>query len=95
MKLRIAQPKHSVKQKARNTIVAGFYGWEVGFEPTTFGTTIRHSNQLSYAHHLSLESGCKITTFLQTDKIYFQNPRYSFVGELQKLLHRSFRSINY
>ena len=24
----------------------------MGFEPTTFGTTIRHSNQLSYIHHL-------------------------------------------
>ena len=22
-------------------------GWDVGFEPTTFGTTIRRSNQLS------------------------------------------------
>ena len=24
----------------------------MGFEPTTFGTTIRHSNQLSYIHHI-------------------------------------------
>ena len=24
----------------------------MGFEPTTFGTTIRHSNRLSYIHHL-------------------------------------------
>ena len=28
------------------------FGWKMGFEPTTFGTTIRHSNQLSYIHHL-------------------------------------------
>ena len=27
-------------------------GWKKGFEPSTFGTTIRHSNQLSYIHHL-------------------------------------------
>ena len=28
------------------------FGWKMGFEPTTFGTTIRHSNQLSYIHHI-------------------------------------------
>ena len=26
-------------------------GWEMGFEPTVFGTTIRRFNQLSYTHH--------------------------------------------
>ena len=26
-------------------------GWVVGFEPTTFGTTIRRSTKLSYTHH--------------------------------------------
>ena len=31
-------------------------GWKMGFEPTTFGTTIRHSNRLSYIHHIDLES---------------------------------------
>ncbi len=26
------------------------FGWLMGFEPTTNGTTIRYSNQLSYSH---------------------------------------------
>ena len=28
-------------------------GWEMGFEPTVFGTTIRRFNQLSYTHHIN------------------------------------------
>ncbi len=27
-------------------------GWLMGIEPTTNGTTIRYSNQLSYSHHI-------------------------------------------
>ena len=40
-------------------------GWEMGFEPTIFGTTIRRFNRLSYTHHINLapdeasESGSK------------------------------------
>jgi hypothetical protein len=26
-------------------------GWKMGLEPTTYGTTIRRSNLLSYIHH--------------------------------------------
>ena len=29
-------------------------GWKMGFEPTTPGTTIQCSNQLSYNHHIML-----------------------------------------
>ena len=36
------------KQNPRND----FMGWVKGFEPSTPGTTIRCSNQLSYTHHI-------------------------------------------
>ena len=43
-------------------------GRQVGFEPTTHGTTIRYSNQLSYNRHVwsSLKDGGKNTFFFVT-----------------------------
>ncbi len=32
-------------------------GWVMGLEPTTPGTTIRCSNQLSYTHHIYIRTG--------------------------------------
>ena len=45
--------KHNKKAllKARKAFIN--VGWEMGFEPTIFGTTIRRFNQLSYTHHIS------------------------------------------
>ena len=38
----------------------------MGLEPTTFGTTIRRSNQLSYIHRVAfLKSTAKITIFFK------------------------------
>ena len=44
----------------------------MGFEPTTFGTTIRHSNRLSYIHHLDSNHriGCKDNTLFGKVQIF-------------------------
>ncbi len=36
--------------------ISFFFGRQVGFEPTTHGTTIRYSNQLSYNRHVLVVS---------------------------------------
>ena len=36
-------------------------GWVMGLEPTTPGTTIRCSNQLSYTHHIYIRTGSCLT----------------------------------
>jgi hypothetical protein len=45
-------------------------GWKMGFEPTTNGTTIHYSNQLSYIHRLS---AAKIKIFSETIQRFCKN----------------------
>ena len=51
-------------------ICSAINGWKMGFEPTTLGTTILYSNQLSYIHHIDLfPNRCaNIRTFFYSPK---------------------------
>ena len=46
-KITIIFQKHKYGNKKETLSSLFFSGWNVGFEPTTHGTTIRYSNQLS------------------------------------------------
>ena len=80
-------------------ICSAIRGWKMGFEPTTLGTTILYSNQLSYIHHIDLfPNRCaNIHTFFYSPK-FLQNkffiflspqvPRAALPYHLQHLSHK-------
>ena len=43
-------------------------GWVMGLEPTTPGTTIQCSNQLSYTHHICIRTGLCFRFFIAPGK---------------------------
>ena len=49
----VFEPSSKSEGTGGNAPIPFFLGWEMGLEPTTPGTTIRCSNQLSYTHHIS------------------------------------------
>ena len=75
------QEAHTTKKRKAKTLRL-LLGWKMGLEPTTLGTTILYSNQLSYIHHLDLitQIGCKYRVFIVSLQIYLQkfseNNRY-------------------
>ena len=60
----------------------------MGLEPTTLGTTILYSNQLSYIHHLDLISqiGCKYIAFIVFLQIYLQKTFKKVVAQFNNNL---------
>ena len=70
----IASKQQATKKPLSNAKRFINFGWKMGFEPTTFGTTIRHSNRLSYIHHLDLVSqiGCKYNILFSNVQIFLQ-----------------------
>ena len=59
-------------------------GWVKGLEPSTPGTTIRCSNQLSYTHHISRRSGFPASALARQEG--FEPPTYCLEGSCSILL---------
>lgn len=68
--------------KKRGSFEPLFSGWEVGFEPTTHGTTIRYSNQLSYTHHLI--ASAKVQLFFENETIFEEKNLFLMIILLEK-----------
>ncbi len=58
--------------------IMGFsFGWKMGFEPTTNGTTNHYSNRLSYIHRIS---GVNIGLFFEIGKEWIKKINFAYCG---------------
>ena len=87
------EQKRCTPKIKRSPLQDSLPGWKKGFEPSTFGTTIRHSNQLSYIHHIDPpkhtpvqfpESVCKCNTFFRSVQAFSMKKRI-FQGRHKRL----------
>lgn len=67
---------HAIKDIAWDT--SHLLGWKKGLEPSTFGTTIRRSNQLSYIHRLTRY---KSSTFSKNTNLAMSHTSPLCIGE--------------
>lgn len=63
------------------------FGWLMGLEPTTHGTTIRYSNQLSYSHRW----GRKNNQAAQKRKSFFEWLSFQCAGSFCSVKWRFYR----
>ena len=65
-------------------------GWVIGLEPTTFGTTIRRSNQLNYTHRFFVLANIKLFLKIQDFPINFFSLKILWQPQRLLLLFRQF-----
>jgi hypothetical protein len=62
-------------------------GWKMGLEPTTFGTTIRRSNRLSYIHRFGVQNKSKISISQNFGFLFSRQSMFAIFAGFKKKDH--------